>query len=252
MPNETICDRSWTYRKHLASWFLRSCLVYYSFLIYYNLVYVLCRLKCVNHSGIQHLDSEFLLCISIWNYITQIVFYFLINVNAIIQQFWIKDGVLLLEKFLEKSFLSIVFPLSLSVCSLFWYVYFIDRELIYPKEVEELMAPSWYNHTLHTFPVVIVLLHLILVEHKSDPFPMSTSMLIQCTLHIFYFMLLGLYRNVHGHWFYEFISFYTSTISSSIVSYLLYGLVLPMVFVWIGYTLHIEIQTRCPSLSSPR
>lgn len=72
---------------------------------------------------------------------------------------------------------------------MFWYVYFLDRNLIYPIDVEDII-PVWFNHCLHTIPVIIVFLHLVVVEPKSKPLGMKASMCIQSGIHGIYLAML--------------------------------------------------------------
>lgn len=72
---------------------------------------------------------------------------------------------------------------------MFWYVYFLDRNLIYPIDVEDII-PVWFNHCLHTIPVIIVFLHLVVVEPKSKPLGMKASICIQSGIHGIYLAVL--------------------------------------------------------------
>lgn len=67
-----------------------------------------------------------------------------------------------LEKFRSFIFYTLVLPCSLLVASVFWTLWHIDRELIFPKVID-LFLPTWVNHSLHTFilfPVCVELLQL--------------------------------------------------------------------------------------------
>ncbi|XP_043382671.1 androgen-dependent TFPI-regulating protein-like isoform X2 [Chelonia mydas] len=46
-------------------------------------------------------------------------------------------------------FSVLVFPVGLFVAVTFWTLYAYDRELVYPKELDE-TTPSWLNHTMGT------------------------------------------------------------------------------------------------------
>ncbi|KAI5712791.1 hypothetical protein M8J76_013103 [Diaphorina citri] len=194
-PNRLNGSQISKYRKYFANWFLPLCAIYYLFLLYYNCTHIFNNLDKMTHAGIPDIKNAFRKCISFLNCILQVVVYFSININNILTYLLttesplVKNVVLPYEKILAKNFLSVVFPLSWSVCTLFWYVYYLDRELIYPKEVEDLFAPAWYNHSLHTMPVLIVLLHLALVQPKYTPLPMTTAMVVQCTIHALYLVM---------------------------------------------------------------
>lgn len=52
-----------------------------------------------------------------------------------------------------------------SVTILFWGVYAVDRNLIYPPGVE-LAIPSYQNHLVHTLPLIGAMLDSMLTRHK--------------------------------------------------------------------------------------
>ena len=48
-------------------------------------------------------------------------------------------------RFRDAWFATLVFPLSLFVALSFWSIYSMDRELIFPKHMEQ-HVPAVYNH----------------------------------------------------------------------------------------------------------
>lgn len=58
-----------------------------------------------------------------------------------------------------------VFPIGLLVVLSFWSIYFIDRELVYPKEVDKII-PAWQNHAMHTLPLIGCLIENYFNYHK--------------------------------------------------------------------------------------
>ena len=50
------------------------------------------------------------------------------------------------------------------VTIIFWTLYLINRDLIFPKVIEQIV-PVWQNHILHTMPLVSVLLECFIREH---------------------------------------------------------------------------------------
>ncbi|XP_050423618.1 androgen-induced gene 1 protein-like isoform X2 [Adelges cooleyi] len=57
-------------------------------------------------------------------------------------------------------FTSIAFPLSMFVSTTFWSLWFLDRNLVMPKNFD-IYFPSWLNHTMHTFVFVFACLEMI-------------------------------------------------------------------------------------------
>ncbi|KAF0305462.1 Aig1 [Amphibalanus amphitrite] len=88
----------------------------------------------------------------------------------------------------DNGFLWMIFP-SLSgtergrrrrrqvVCILFWGMYAISRELVFP-EVMDLFYPSALNHGVHTAPVLLALLELVLVPHHFSSHHVSLALLV--------------------------------------------------------------------------
>lgn len=50
------------------------------------------------------------------------------------------------------------------VSFIFWALYAVDRELIFPASVDE-WFPSWLNHIMHTLPAVGAFTELLTVHH---------------------------------------------------------------------------------------
>lgn len=69
-----------------------------------------------------------------------------------------------LQKVRDLISASIVFPIGAFVVIMFWAIYFYDRELIYPKALEEVI-PSWLNHVWHTSVIFFVLIEKFVVYH---------------------------------------------------------------------------------------
>ncbi|KAJ0181600.1 hypothetical protein K1T71_002322 [Dendrolimus kikuchii] len=56
---------------------------------------------------------------------------------------------------------SLAFPVALYVALVFWSLYAIHKDLIFPENVEKLF-PAWVNHTMHTTIVPFIILELLL------------------------------------------------------------------------------------------
>ena len=59
----------------------------------------------------------------------------------------------LLFKLKETIHSSIGFPVCLIVVSTFWIIYAVDRELVYPKHLDDI-TPYWTNHVFHTMVLI--------------------------------------------------------------------------------------------------
>lgn len=50
---------------------------------------------------------------------------------------------------------------------MFWALFAVNRELIFPKHVEKFL-PGWLNHSLHTAIFVYAVLELVTSYHKPS------------------------------------------------------------------------------------
>ncbi|XP_038217844.1 androgen-dependent TFPI-regulating protein-like isoform X2 [Zerene cesonia] len=66
----------------------------------------------------------------------------------------------------DVLFCSAVVPFTLFVTSMFWSVYAIDRELVFPTIYDE-VVPWWFNHCVHTNIVVVLLLETLLQARRK-------------------------------------------------------------------------------------
>ncbi|CAK1548793.1 unnamed protein product [Leptosia nina] len=69
----------------------------------------------------------------------------------------------------DVLFCGCVLPFTLFVSSMFWTVYAIDRELVFPKIYDE-VVPWWFNHCVHTNILVVLALETLLQarRHPTD------------------------------------------------------------------------------------
>ncbi|XP_075988375.1 uncharacterized protein LOC142984556 isoform X1 [Anticarsia gemmatalis] len=55
----------------------------------------------------------------------------------------------------DVMFCGLVVPLTLFISSMFWTVYWIDRELVFP-EIYDQLVPWWFNHCVHTNILIVL------------------------------------------------------------------------------------------------
>ncbi|XP_070600640.1 androgen-induced gene 1 protein-like [Erythrolamprus reginae] len=65
-------------------------------------------------------------------------------------------------------FSAYVFPVGLFVAVAFWGLYAIDRELVYPIELDDI-NPDWLNHSMHTTILPLLFIELVICSHKYPP-----------------------------------------------------------------------------------
>ena len=71
-----------------------------------------------------------------------------------------------LRQFKDYFYASIGVPSCLAVFVSFWALFFIDRELVYPKQLDEYM-PLWANHVWHS--VILITLIEVVCDHHHYP-----------------------------------------------------------------------------------
>ncbi|XP_072917676.1 androgen dependent TFPI regulating protein 1 [Hemitrygon akajei] len=61
-------------------------------------------------------------------------------------------------------FSALAFPVGFFVVLSFWLIYAYDRELVYPKFLDQII-PTWLNHAMHTLVLLLLMVELITVPH---------------------------------------------------------------------------------------
>ncbi|KAM7097824.1 androgen-dependent TFPI-regulating protein isoform 1-T1 [Molossus nigricans] len=76
-----------------------------------------------------------------------------------------KKDIKFITAFRDLLFTALAFPISTFVFLLFWILFFYNRELVYPKLIDDVF-PHWLNHAMHTFILPPVLVEFILRPHR--------------------------------------------------------------------------------------
>lgn len=110
----------------------------------------------------------------------QIVFYSLSTFNTL-YEIWLLNtryeslhsirNSNIIRKFCNFLFICYIFPCSMFVAAQFWGVYSINRKLIFPKLMAQLI-PAWQNHAVHTLPTLAAI-----VENFFNPHFYPSSIL---------------------------------------------------------------------------
>eukprot|EP00026_Physarum_polycephalum_P016621 Phypoly_transcript_17569.p1 GENE.Phypoly_transcript_17569~~Phypoly_transcript_17569.p1 ORF type:complete len:251 (+),score=45.46 Phypoly_transcript_17569:59-754(+) len=135
------------------------------------------------------------------------------------------------NRFLHTFFRAFSFPLATIVAILFWGVYAIDREMIYPKAFE-VHVPPYMNHIQHTVPLLSVLIDMFLIDHYTHP-PKSLrlDLLMVGGVTVAYMCMLLWVFMTEGHWVYPFIELLPDWAK---VLFFLFGMGLAWVFYFGG------------------
>lgn len=62
-------------------------------------------------------------------------------------------------------FTGLAFPVGTFVFASFWSIYTYDRELVFPKVLDDII-PTWLNHAMHTVILPLLLVQMFLQHHK--------------------------------------------------------------------------------------
>ncbi|XP_047663428.1 androgen-induced gene 1 protein-like isoform X1 [Tachysurus fulvidraco] len=108
-----------------------------------------------------------------WKYLTfinlviQTVFFGLCFVTDVLHMVLLRESSLssFLVTVQDFFFTVLAFPLGAFVFSSFWSIYSYDRELVFPKALDEVI-PTWLNHALHTVILPLLLVQMCLQRHK--------------------------------------------------------------------------------------
>lgn len=71
----------------------------------------------------------------------------------------------LIRKVRDYIFGSLAIPLTVAVFGLFWILFIIKRELIFPPALDAFF-PWWLNHFMHTNIAPFMLIEMIVLYHK--------------------------------------------------------------------------------------
>ncbi|XP_072390422.1 androgen-dependent TFPI-regulating protein-like [Diabrotica undecimpunctata] len=138
---------------------------------------------------------------TLWNFIFQIVFMVVAIMDEAAK---LKNLPIPTQKKLSKTravmFNTVLFPSTLVVVSIFWTLWHIDRELVFPK-VLDLFFPQWLNHMLHTFILLPVIIEIMLPK-KYNFVKFEKAAIVLSVLFLSYTILYFSLYFRHGVWLY--------------------------------------------------
>ncbi|XP_050293435.1 androgen-dependent TFPI-regulating protein-like isoform X2 [Anthonomus grandis grandis] len=143
-----------------------------------------------------------LLFFTLWTFVLQIAFLLIAVTDELTKFFKFTNTQKRIERARKFFFSTLVFPSSLLVASVFWTIWHVDRELIFPKIIDT-FYPSWLNHTLHTFILLPLLIETV-IHFKSAYSNLSRTRALLILL-IYVTVYQTLYLSVyfqHGVWLY--------------------------------------------------
>ncbi|XP_008060653.1 androgen-dependent TFPI-regulating protein [Carlito syrichta] len=105
-----------------------------------------------------------------WKYLTllnlllQAVFYGVACLDDVLKRIKGRKDIKFLTAFRDLLFTTLAFPVSTFVFLAFWMLYLYNRDLIYPKALDDIF-PAWLNHAMHTSILPFSLVEVILRPH---------------------------------------------------------------------------------------
>ncbi|XP_066528350.1 androgen dependent TFPI regulating protein 1 [Hoplias malabaricus] len=99
----------------------------------------------------------------------------------------------------DVFFTVIAFPLGVFVFASFWSLYTYDRNLVYPKYLDDII-PLWLNHAMHTVILPLLLVQMYLQPHKH---PSRLNGILALALFASLYLAWVLWvRHISGIWVY--------------------------------------------------
>lgn len=89
--------------------------------------------------------------------------------------------------------------MSMFVTLTFWGLYFIDRELIFPKAIDPYFPP-WLNHIMHT-NIAIFLLIEVFTSFRRYP-TRKQGLTLLASVMLTYLVWIHVIQHYTGHWVY--------------------------------------------------
>jgi len=96
-------------------------------------------------------------------------------------------------------FSTIGFPVGVFVSVSFWGLYAIDRDLVFPDELDQFFPPIT-NHMMHTTPVVSLLIELCMYPHQYLPKEAGYIMIV--IFMAIYYSIIHMAHKYTGVWVY--------------------------------------------------
>ncbi|KAL2103914.1 hypothetical protein ACEWY4_000782 [Coilia grayii] len=103
----------------------------------------------------------------------------------------------------DYFFTVLAFPVGTFVFTSFWSLYAYNRELVYPKFLDDII-PIWLNHALHTIILPLLLVQMYLQPHK---YPSRAKGILSLALFVALYLAWVLWvHHVSGIWVYPIMS----------------------------------------------
>ncbi|KAL8578423.1 hypothetical protein ACOMHN_014922 [Nucella lapillus] len=148
-----------------ASGFHLAVALFYLYTLWFNVMFV--RIGDSNIWTYTGYGGKFKY-LTFWNHCLQTLYFAVCAVNAVIGSS-VPPTVSpsqrsKLQRWRDFIHSSLAFPVGTFVVVTFWALYAVDRELVYPRELDQIIPP-WLNHVMHTTVLPLLLVEKCLVYH---------------------------------------------------------------------------------------
>ncbi|XP_048842468.1 androgen-induced gene 1 protein isoform X3 [Brienomyrus brachyistius] len=93
----------------------------------------------------------------------------------------------------------LAFPVGVFVVVMFWTLYLYDRDLVYPRLLDNFI-PQWLNHGMHTTVLPFILIEMRTTHHKYPS--RFCGLLAVCSFAVGYVLWMCWVHHVTGVWVY--------------------------------------------------
>ncbi|XP_074064061.1 androgen-dependent TFPI-regulating protein [Macrotis lagotis] len=146
----------------------RTSVCLYHFLVWGWYIFINCYFS-FQRAG-QQLPQKFLYggkwkYLTVLNLLLQAIFFGVTCLDDVLKGMRRNKGINWVTASRDLLFTTLAFPVSAFVFLSFWTLYLYDRELVYPKNLDEIF-PQWLNHAMHTAVLPFSLIEAILNPHR--------------------------------------------------------------------------------------
>ncbi|XP_063773557.1 androgen-induced gene 1 protein isoform X2 [Pseudophryne corroboree] len=120
----------------------------------------------------------------------------------------------------------LAFPVGVFVVTMFWSLYMYDRELVYPKLLDNFIPP-WLNHGMHTTVLPFILIEMRTTHHQYPS--RNSGIATVCGFSICYILWVYWIHHVTGVWVYPLLEYISPL--AKIVFFLLVTVLITMFYI---------------------
>ncbi|XP_033099702.1 androgen-dependent TFPI-regulating protein-like [Anneissia japonica] len=135
---------------------------------------------------------------------------------------------------------SIAFPFAALVQTVFWILYSIDRELIFPASFDAIF-PSWLNHIMHSVIIPFLVIEMYIIRHS---YPSRKNGILGCLAiglsYLAWILFLGIVKNIWVYPVFRVIS------NAGFVAFILVSAVVLLCFYSVGQAIATKFWKNVP------